>query len=263
MTRAVIVRSVKLPWKTFSVFVELEGMYRNMVKQLVLYAVKNNIRSFIRLRAMKYREMRSLYPQLPSHYAYTACQDASTRAKSFLRLKKLGSAEKAYPEVRRVSIRLDDHLWKPSGLTSIRVATHKGWAVIELEPHRQYWKYISRGWKLASEARIKLDRGSRRLIIYLTFAKEVQEYGPSGCLSVDVNENNVTMLVDGAAHLFEVGMEELVPGYCYRRKGVQGRYDKLYGVKARVKRKAVRKLKERKEKLDVRWKIANIIVKAL
>jgi len=153
------------------------------------------------------------------------------------------------------------------------VATHKGWAVIELEPHRQYWKY----------------RGSRRLIIYLTFAKEVQEYGPSGCLSVDVNENNVTMLVDGAAHLFEVGMEELVPGYCYRRKGVQGRYDKLYGVKARVKRKAVRKLKGRvqgrydklygvkarvkrkavrklkgrKEKLDVRWKIANIIVKAL
>jgi len=66
VTRAVIVRSVKLPWKTFSVFVELEGMYRNMVKQLVLYAVKNNIRSFIRLRAMKYREMRSLYPQLPS-----------------------------------------------------------------------------------------------------------------------------------------------------------------------------------------------------
>jgi hypothetical protein len=69
----------------FRVFVELEGMYRNMVEQLVLYAVRNGITSFTRLKALKYRELRSLYPQLPSHYVYTACQDTSTRAKSFLR----------------------------------------------------------------------------------------------------------------------------------------------------------------------------------
>jgi len=42
------------------------------------------------LRALKYREMRELYPHLPSHYAYTACQDASTRAKSFLKLREHG-----------------------------------------------------------------------------------------------------------------------------------------------------------------------------
>ncbi len=153
IARTVIVKSTRLPRKLFRVLVELEGMYRNMVEQLVMYAVRNSIRSFTRLKALKYREIRNLYPQLPSHYVCTACQDASTRAKSFLRLKKLGLAEKDYPEVRRVSIWLDDHLWRPNGLTSIRIATHKEWVTIEFEPHRQYWKYINRGWRLASEAR--------------------------------------------------------------------------------------------------------------
>ena len=261
VTRTVIVRSIKLPKKVFKVFVELEGMYRNMVEQLVLYAVRNNIKSFTRLKALKYREMRNLYPQLPSHYVYTACQDASTRAKSFLKLKRLGLAEREYPEVKRISIWLDDHLWKPSGYTSIRIATHKGWVTVEFEPHKQYWKYINRGWKLASETKIKIDKRSRQLIIYLTFFKEVEEYKPKGYLPIDVNENNVTMLVDGIAYLFETNIEKLVLGYYYRRKKIQEKYDRLYGVKSRVKRKILRKLKERERKLDIKRKIANIIVK--
>ena len=261
VARTVVVRSVKLPHKVFRVFVELEGMYRNMVEQLVLYAVRNNVKSFTRLKALKYREMRSIYPHLPSHYVYTACQDAVTRAKSFLRLKRLGLAEREYPEVRRVSTWLDDHLWKPNGLTSIRIATHKGWITVELEPHKQYWKYINNSWRLASEAKIKLDRREHRLTVYLTFTREVEEYEPRGYLPVDVNENNVTILVDGTAYLFETNMEKLVLGYYYRRKSLQERYDKLYGVKSRIKRKAVRKLKERKKKQDIRWKIANIIVR--
>ncbi len=108
--RTVIVRSTSLPRKVFNVFVELEGMYRNMVEQLTMFAIRNDVKSFTKLKALKYREMRNLYPQLPSHYVYTACQDASTRARSFLKLKKHGLAEKKYPEVRSVSIWLDDHL---------------------------------------------------------------------------------------------------------------------------------------------------------
>jgi len=42
VTRTVVVRSAPLPRRTFRAFVELEGMYRNMVEQLVLYAVNNN-----------------------------------------------------------------------------------------------------------------------------------------------------------------------------------------------------------------------------
>ncbi len=229
--------------------------------KLVVYTVRDKVKSFTRLKAHKYREMRSIYPQLPSHYVYTVCQDASTRAKGFLRLRKLGLAEKEYQEVRRVTIWFDDHLWKPYGLTSIRIATHKGWITIEFNPHKQYWKYINRGWRLVSEAKIKLDKKNRQLIIYLSFAKEVEEYKPRGYLPIDVNENNVTMLVDGVAYLFETHMRKLILGYYYRRKRIQKRYDRLYGVKSRIKRKVMRKFKERAKKQDVRWKIANIIVR--
>ncbi len=261
VTRTVIVGSTKLPRKVFRLLVELEGMYRNIVEQLVMYAIRNSVKSFIRLKALKYHEIRNLYPQLPSHYIYTACQDASTRAKSFLRLKKLGIAKREYSEVKKVSIWLDDHLWKPVGYTFVRIATHKGWVTIELEPHKQYWRYINRGWELASETKIKLDKRNRQLIIYLTFVKEVEEYSPRGYLSVDVNENNVTILVDGVAYLFETNIGRLVLGYYYRRKRVQEKYDRPYGRKSRIKKKIMRRLKERKKKLDIRWKLANIIVR--
>ena len=261
VARTVIVRTSPLPRKMFNIFVELEGMYRNIVEQLTMYAVKNNMASFTKLKTLKYREMKRLYPHLPSHYVYTACQDASTRAKSFLKLKKLGLTSREYPEIRSVSIWLDDHLWKPNGLTSIRIATHKGWIEVGLEPHKQYWRYINRGWKLASEARIKLDKRNRQLIIYLAFVKEVEEYEPKGYIPVDVNENNVTILVDEIAYLFETSMERIVLGYYYRRKRVQERYDKLYGVGSRIKRRVLRKLKELKKKSDIRWKMASIIVK--
>ena len=261
VARTVIVRSVKLPRKMFRVFVELEGMYRNIVEQLVMYAVRNRVKSFIRLKALKYREIRNLYPQLPSHYVYTACQDAGTRAKSFLRLKKLELAERNHPEVKKISIWIDDHLWKTNGYTSIKIVTHKGWVTVELEPHKQYWKYVNKGWKLASEAKIKLDKRDRRLIVYLTFVKEIEECKPRGYLPVDVNENNVTILADGVALLFETGTEKLVLGYYYRRKKVQEKYDKLYGKKSRIKKKVLRELKERKKKHDIKWKIANLIVR--
>jgi putative transposase len=260
-TRTVVVKSTPLPRKLFRVFVELESMYRNMVEQLVFYATRNGVTSFTRLKALKYRELRSLYPQLPSHYAYTACQDASTRVKSFLRLKKKGKVKKDYPEVRKVSIRLDDHLWKMRSLTSIEIATHRGWIVIELESHKQFWRYANSGWRLAFEAKARLDKRSRRLIIYLVFKKSVEIYGSRGFISVDANENHVAVLVDDKAFLFETGFRDMVLGYYYRRKRVQERYDKLYGVNCRVKRRIFMKLRERVRKSDLRWKLANIIIR--
>jgi len=261
VTRAVVVKSTPLPRKLFRLFVELEGMYRNMVEQIALYAARNGITSFTKLKALKFRELRSLYPQLPSHYAYAACQDASTRAKSFLKLKKKRLAKKDYPEVNGVSIWLDDHLWRMKGLTSIEIATHRGWVAVELEPHRQYWRYASSSWRLASEAKVKLDRRNRQLIIHLVFKKSVEAFKPRSFISVDVNENHVAVLIDGKVYLFETGFRDIILGYYYRRKRVQERYDKLYGVNCRIKRKILRKLKERSKKSDLKWKLANMVVR--
>jgi hypothetical protein len=66
VTRTVVVKSAPLPRRVFRVFAELEDMYRNMVEQLALFAVRNNLASFTRLKALKYRELRVLYRSPPT-----------------------------------------------------------------------------------------------------------------------------------------------------------------------------------------------------
>ncbi|MEM2208284.1 MAG: hypothetical protein QXG17_06300 [Sulfolobales archaeon] len=187
VTRTVVVESEKLPRRLFRVFVELEEVYRSMVEQLVLYAVGSKTTSFTKLKVLKYRELRNTYPQLPSHYAYTACQDACTRAKSFLKLKKRRLTNKEYPEVKDVSIWLDDHLWKLEGLTRIGVATHRGWIHVDIKPHKQFWRYVNSGWRFRSECRVKLNKRERKLILYFVFAKDVELYQPKGSFLFDIH----------------------------------------------------------------------------
>jgi len=263
VTRTVVVRSVPLPRRAFRAFVELEGMYRNMVEQLVLHAVNNGITKFTRLKAERYRDVRSLYPQLPSHYVYTACQDAAERAHSFLRLKRTGKARKPYPEVRGVSIWLDDHLWRAEGLTSISMATHRGRVRVSVELNKHYLRYVNRGWRLATEAKVKLDRRERRLIFYLAFRKEVSEYRPKGYITVDVNENAEAVLIDGIVYLFETGLSRVTLGYYYRRRSVQEKYDRAYGPGSRPARRVFRRLSsnERALKKEIRRKLAALIVR--
>jgi IS605 OrfB family transposase len=261
--RTVVVRSERLPRRTFRALVELEGMYRNMVEQLVLYAVDNGITKFTRLKAERYRDVRSLYPQLPSHYAYTACQDAAERAHSFLRMRKIGKARKPYPEVRSVSIWLDDHLWRAEGLTSISLATHRGRVRVSVELNKHFLRYVNRGWRLASEARVKLDHKERKLIFYITFKKEVSEYKPKDYVTVDVNEDAEAVLIDGIVYLLETGLSKVTLGYYYRRKRVQEKYDRVYGSGSRPARKIFKGLSnnERALKREIRWKLAALIVR--
>jgi len=263
VTRTVVVRSERLSRRTFRTFVELEGMYRNLVEQLVLYAVNNNITKFTRLKAERYREVRSLYPQLPSHYAYTACQDAAESTHSFLRMRKMGRTRKPYPEVRSVSIWLDDHLWRAEGLTSINIATHRGRVRVSIELNRHLLRYVNRGWRLASEAKVKLDRRNRRLVLYLAFRKEVSEYKPKGYVTVDVNEDAEAVLIDGIVYLFETGLSRVTLGYYYRRRSVQEKYDSVYGPGSRPERRVLKRLgnNEKALKREIRWKLAALIVR--
>jgi putative transposase len=117
--------------------------------------------------------LRGRYPHLPSHYIHTACQDASTRIKSFNKLKKKSLAKSEKPVVNRVSIWLDDHLWKRIGYTIILIYTHKGWVPVELSPHKLYWRYINSGWILRTQPKIKLDHRHKRLLVYLVFVKSL------------------------------------------------------------------------------------------
>jgi len=254
LIRTVVVPSVELTEKKFEVFRELEELYRQILIELVDYGFRNSVDSFTRLKRDKYRELRGRYPHLPSHYIHTACQDASTRIKSFNKLRKRGLAKSEKPEVSRVSIWLDDHLWRRVGYTTILIYTHRGWIPVELVPHKLYWRYINSGWALKTQPKIRLDYKRRRLLVYFVFVKavDVDESGVKRVISVDVNEDNVAVKVLGKVYILETGIRRITIGYARYREVVQS--VKGSGHVGRAIRGG-----ERKRKKDIRLKIANIV----
>jgi len=254
LIRTVVVPSVELTEKKFEVFRDLEELYRQALIELVDYGFRNSVDSFTRLKRDKYRELRRRYPHLPSHYIHTACQDASTRIKSFNKLRKKGLAKSEKPEVNRVSIWLDDHLWRRVGYTTILIYTHRGWIPVELVPHKLYWRYINSGWALKTQPKIRLDYKRRRLLVYFVFVKavDVDESGVKRVISVDVNEDNVAVKVLGKVYILETGIRRITIGYARYREVMQS--VKGSGHVGRAIRGG-----ERKRKKDIRLKIANIV----
>ena len=253
LTRTVIVPSVTLTQRKFAILRELEETYRKIVAELVDFGFRNNIKSFTKLKKRKYRELRGKYTELPSHYIHTACQDASTRIKSFLKLRKRGIAKTERPEVNSISIWLDDHLWKLIDRTTIRIATHRGHLYIPLEPHKLYWKYLNSGWKLGMQLKVKLDYEHRRILVYFVFEKEVlQKTGSSSIVSVDINESNVTVKVSNRVFVLLTDIRGITLGYSGYRKVAQS-------IKSDRQLRRTLRNNERNKKKDRRLKLANII----
>ena len=123
---------------------------------------------------------------------------------------------------------------------------------LDLEPSKEFYKLLARGFKPTSHAKIKPGRRNRRVIFHLSLEKEVEIYKP-----VDVNENSVATLYEVFAVILETDLAETILGYSYRRESIQRRY----GSGSREARKAMKKLKEGKKKRDYRWKTANMIVR--
>ena len=68
----------------------LFSTYREIMNFLITYAFENNVTSFYRLKKETYKGLRKEYPELPSHYLYTACQMATAIFKSFRKRKRRG-----------------------------------------------------------------------------------------------------------------------------------------------------------------------------
>jgi putative transposase len=254
LIRTVVVPSTKLTEKKFRVFKELEELYRQVLIELVDYSFRNNIDSFTRLKRDKYFELRRRFQQLPSHYIHTACQDASTRIKSFNKLRRKSLVKSERPVVNRVSIWLDDHLWRRIGYTIILIHTHRGWITVELTPHKLYWRYVNSGWVLRTQPRLKIDYKHKRLLIYFVFAKtiNVDEKSVKHVVSVDVNENSIAVKVLDKVYILETGIKRITMGYARYREIVQSVKGNEYVSRAIHGR-------ERKRKKNIRLKIANII----
>jgi hypothetical protein len=262
VSRTAVIPSKQLSKREFRALEEVVNIYSRMLGDVLPYASRNIIENYYRLKNERYRELRNIYPNIPSHYVHGVCQDAVERVSSLRRnkarqysieifdelVKHLGLGKrdlrdrrirrylwrksweiarhqvelemmegKLVPRINSVSLWLVyDHIWKPVNptkiningfenifFTSVAINTHRGWVQLELEPTKQFYKLLARGFKPASHAKIKLDRKNRRAIFH-SLEKEVEIYRPEKAVKpVDVNENSVATLYEALAIILE------------------------------------------------------------
>ncbi|MDT7888568.1 MAG: hypothetical protein RQ885_06285 [Desulfurococcales archaeon] len=91
--------------------------------------------------------------------------------------------------------------------TSVASNTHRGWAHLDLEPSKEFYKLLARGFKPTSHAKIKLDRKNKRVLFHLSLEKEVEIHKPENIIKpVDVNENSVATLYEAFAIILETNL---------------------------------------------------------
>jgi mRNA-degrading endonuclease RelE of RelBE toxin-antitoxin system len=85
VSRTAVLPSKKLSRREFRALEEIVNIYSKMLGDVLPHASRNIIGNYYRLKNGKYRELRSIYPDIPSHYIYGVCQDAVERVSSLRR----------------------------------------------------------------------------------------------------------------------------------------------------------------------------------
>jgi len=232
---------------------DLFSVYREIVNFLISYAHENNITSFYRLKKETYKELRRGYPQLPSHYIYTACQMATAVYKSYRKRKRKGKAN-GKPVFKKDVIMLDDHLFRldlEKGV--IKLSIPNGRLNLEFYPAKYHEKFKT--WKVGQAWLVRTPKG---VFINVVFSKEVEVRDPKAFVGVDLNENNVTLSLPNGEFVQIITHErEIRTGYFVKRRKIQKK------LKTGKKRKELLEKygeRERNRLTDLYHKLANKIV---
>jgi len=232
---------------------DLFSVYREIVNFLISYAHENNITSFYRLKKETYKSLRERYPELPSHYIYTACQMATAVYKSYRKRKRKGKAN-GKPVFKKEVVMLDDHLFKlnlEKGV--VKVSTSKGRIQLEFYPAKYHEKF--KGWKVGQAWLVRTPKG---VFINVVFSKEVEVREPEAFVGIDLNENNVTLSLPNGEFVQIITHErEIRTGYFLKRRKIQRK------IRSGKKRKELLEKygeRERNRLNDLYHKLANKIV---
>nr|WP_087035860.1 RNA-guided endonuclease TnpB family protein [Thermococcus litoralis] len=227
--------------------------YREIVNFLISYAFENNITSFYRLKKETYKSLRKEYPELPSHYHYTATQMATMIYKSYRKRKKKGKAN-GKPVFKKEVIMLDDHLFKlnlEAGV--VKLSTPSGRIELEFYPAKYHEKFGD--WKIGQAWLVRTQKG---VFINVVFSREVEVREPETFVGVDLNENNVTLSLPNGEFVQIITHErELRTGYFVKRRKIQ---KKLRAGKKREELLEKYGRRERNRLDDLYHKLANKIV---
>ena len=179
----------------------VEYMYLSIVREVVEYAVANNVTNPTQLHRLFYSRYRQEYSSLNSQLVIQAIRQASEIARSFIEKRRRGLVGKPYPEVKAVSIRFVETTWnyeqfvKSVAPVRITISLPGGRREVWIKPHKRFWLYW---WRvLTREAEL-----ARTLIVkrrlnkwYAVFIFEIKprETRPQLITAFDINENTVAV----------------------------------------------------------------------
>jgi len=259
-------RTVKLEsdflneWK-YRVLREVEEYQRKIVNEMIGVILSEGLPTTRkRLHERFYNHYKEKYPFLPSRVIEGSYIVAGRIVKSFRERRKKGLTRKDKPEYKRVVITIPNMVNWRFNKVSVSVLTHKGWVEIPLKFTKQFIHYLYEGWRVSQELKLRLV--SRKVLVWLTFEKEVEVESKEGnYISIDVNENNVTLAVFENFKLkelrrYETGLGKLVINYSIRREEIT----KGHSTKDELIKKKLRKLREKERKIDVLRKTVKRVV---
>ncbi len=259
-------RTVKLEsdflneWK-YRVLREVEEYQKKFVNEMIEVILSEGLQTTRKkLHERFYSHYKEKYSFLPSRVIEGAYVVAGRIVKSFRERKKEGLTRKDKPEYKRVMITIPNMINWRFNKVSVSVLTHKGWVDIPLRFTKQFTRYVYEGLRVSQELKLRLV--GRKVLVWLTFEKEVEVESKEGnYLSIDVNENNVTLAVFEGFRLrelrrYETGLGRIVMNYPLRREEIT----KGHSTKDELIKKKLRKLREKERKLDILRKTVKRIV---
>jgi len=179
----------------------VESVYLGIVREVVEYAVANNVTSATQLQGLFYSKYRGEYQGLHAHLVIQAIRQAAQIAKSFMERKKKGLVSKPYPEVKTVSIRFTEFTWNyeqfihSTAPVRLELSLPNSRTEVWLRPHRRFWLYwwrvLSGEAELASTLIIK--RKANKWYAIFIFEIKPREEEPQSIVAFDINENTVAV----------------------------------------------------------------------
>jgi hypothetical protein len=99
VSRTSAIPSKKLSRRDFKVLEEVVNIYSRMLGDVLPHASRNIIENYYKLKNERYRELRNIYPNIPSHYIHGVCQDAVERVSSLRRNKARQYSREIFDEL--------------------------------------------------------------------------------------------------------------------------------------------------------------------
>jgi len=201
MLRRAIAVELEIPKGVSKLLYSVESVYLGIVREVVEYAIKNNVTSANKLQGLFYSKYRDEYQGLHAHLIIQAIRQASEIAKSFVERRRKGLVDKPYPEVRSVSIRFTEKAWsyeqfiRSTAPVRIELSLLGGRREVWLRPHKRFWQYW---WRvLIGEAELAstliVKRRANKWYAIFIFELKPRVMKPQSIIAFDINENTVVV----------------------------------------------------------------------